>query len=113
SRGFPGVSMTSRKTRERINDLLVGNLMEVGIIETDRAKALIILQADDLISLLAHLRERFGRSDGHRQDELRRIAHSDCPQRRARGRTGRNAIVDDDRDTMSNVGPFAVAQIAP
>ena len=40
------------------------------------------------------------------------MAHPDCPQRRARGRTGRNAIIDDDRDTMSDVGPFAAAQIA-
>src|SRR5262249_33613025 len=87
SRGFPRVSTpVRRKTRKRSNDFLVGDLTEIRIIETDRAKVLIVLQAEDVISLLAHLRERFGRSDRHCEYEPCRIAHPDCPQRRARGR---------------------------
>src|SRR5713101_8785204 len=51
----------SRKARDNVFDLLIGELPEIGIVEADRAEKLVILEADHVVGLLAEGGQRIGR----------------------------------------------------
>jgi len=70
-----------------------------------------VLQADDVVHLLAHDRQGFRRRDRHRENELLRFAQTGRAQRRAGGGAGGDAVVDDERDTIRDVDAFTVTQI--
>src|SRR5205085_6157477 len=102
---------TAWKTRERVDDLLIRDLPELPIIEPDRTEGLIVLQANDLVSFLAHFRKRVCWSDRHCEDELLRVAHAGGTKRRACRGAGRDAVIDHDCNMASNIHAVAAAQV--
>ena len=102
---------TARKTREHVDDLLIRDLPEIRIIEPDRTESLIVLQANDVVGFLAHSRKRVRWSDRHCEHELLRVAHTGGTKRRACRGAGRDAVIDHDCNTASNIDSVAVAQI--
>src|SRR6516162_1821312 len=100
------------KTRERGNDLLVGDLSEVLVKPSDRPQFLVSFEADDVISFLPHLNKRLGWSNRDGEHQLLRIAQTGRAQCRACGRPRSNTIIDDNGNTAVDVDPGTVTQIA-
>ncbi len=96
-RAAPGRSSeVGREPRQNIYDFLVRRLAKIVIEIADRAEYLVVLEADDLVGVVAQIGERVGRGDGDGERELFRMACAyglkGSPGRRA----GRDAVVDDD-----------------
>ena len=85
--------------------------MEIVIINPDRSKELVILQADNVVILLAHDRKGLRRCDRHGENKLFRPAQASGAKRRAGSRTRGDAVIDDNGDTPSDIDPLAVTQI--
>src|SRR6516162_3646831 len=85
---------------------------KIGIIVADRSEGRVILEADDVISLLAHLNEALSRRYWHRKDYTLWAAHTCRSQRRAGGRTSGDTIVNDDRYPARDLHAFTLTQIA-
>src|SRR5437870_3004479 len=82
------VRRASRKARNNVFDLSIGELPEIGIIEADRAEKLVILEADHVVSLLPHGEERIGRRDRHGEHQSARLTDAGGAKRRAGGGPG-------------------------
>src|SRR5580692_6741693 len=85
-------------------NFIVAGLVEVFVIESDGDKRLGRKGADDAIGDLAERLARLVCSDGHRDDDLRRIMPAQRGRRGAHRCTGGQPIVDEDHDLAGDVG---------
>src|SRR5258708_8607688 len=105
------VGRGSRKARNSVLDLPIGELPEIRIIVSDRAEKLVILKADHVVSLLPHGDERIGRRDRGGEHELARLADARGAKRRPGRGAGRDAVVDDNGDTPRHIDGRTIAEI--
>src|SRR6516165_5170703 len=87
------------KLLEDVDHLLVRNLAEISVIKTDGAEKRVVFEADNVIGLAAQLVERACRCYRHGQNQFFGIACTGSAQGRPRRCTGRDAVVDHDRET--------------
>ena len=105
------VFRANRKARDSVNDFLVRGLAEVGVIEADRAKELVIFQVDNMVGLFAHGSKGVGWCDRYGENELARLTHARGAERRAGGRANGNAVVNDNGDTARDIDSGAATLI--
>ena len=84
---------------QNIDYLSIGRLPEILVKIADRAEVLMYFEAEDFIGFFPHRLDRFRGANRHREDEHPWLAQPDGPQGGAGRGAGRDAIVDDDRDT--------------
>lgn len=93
----PGRRTACTETIENGNNLVVIELMKVRIVIADRAKFRVDLETNRFVGFCPQLFQGVRRHNRRRKDEPLGLARADRPQRRARRRSCRDAVVDDNR----------------
>jgi len=107
------IGRANRKACESVFDLLIGELPEIGIEESDGAEKLVVFKAYHVVSLLAQGDERIGRRDRYRKHELARPTHAGSAEGCPGGGAGGDAVVYDDGDTPCHIDGGTIAEIEP
>src|SRR5271166_5257357 len=102
-----------RKALEHLYHLLVRDLSEVPIKQSNCPKERVILKTHDVVGLLAHCGNAIGWPDGHGEHEPFWISHACCAQGGPHRRSGSDAVIDYNRRTTGDIDSFAPAQILP
>ena len=87
-------------------------MAEILVKIADRAKDLVIFEADDFISFFPHGCDRIGGADRDRKNEFAWLTYACRAQSSSRCCAGCNTIVDDDDETPFDIDPLAIADVA-
>ena len=111
-----GASRDLSTTIEDGGDLVIGHLVEIGVVEADRAEAWRGLDGDHLVGEWTQLVDRLRCSHRCGQHQPCGVSLSRCLERDAHRRAGRDPVIDDDRGSACDVdrrAPGAVNATTP
>src|ERR1700730_14508567 len=97
---------------EDFNHFLIRNLSKIAIIETNRFEHRVVLKAHYVVGLPPQFGKAVARRHRHREHEPLGMAHARSAQSRTGRRASRNAVVNYNRRAASDLGTFAIAQVA-
>src|SRR5207247_11018989 len=88
---------------QELDDLLVGDLRELVVVDADRPELLELQDAYDLVANAAKRASAVRRAGGHREDDVIRAPSPDRMRSGSRRRSGGEAAIDGDGGTGSEV----------
>jgi len=96
---------------QELDDLLVGDLRELLVVDADRPELLELQDAYDLVANAANRASAVRRAGGHREDDVIRAPSPDRVRSGSRRYSGGEAVIDEDGGTASEVRARAIAPI--